>query len=595
MSPLLQIGLLNAVIATGLALVAMVASRFVRRPAVVHALWVLVLLKLVTPPLVPLAILPVPELVEPAVPSALSGAVVPGRMLVPESSEAVAQAGIAWSDLALRWLLPGLWLAGALVILVIAVVRGHRFAGMLRGARPARASVQRAAAIVAARLGLRRQPELVEVEGRCSPMLWWRGRRLLLVLPDGLLAQLSAAELDSLLAHELAHVRRRDHWVRGLELLATASFWWHPVLWWTRGALHRAEEQSCDDQAVQALSGRPRAYAGALLKTVTFLSGSDGRLPALASGIGGIRQLEERLTMIMKHRPTPRLSLLTRIAMTLGAVAILLTFPTWADRADTDRHAPRSAQDAEREESIRQLEREATELERQLKEVRGRQRDIELARRQEMVQEEMQRLEIEAVQLQATGRTEEAAASRREQELMVRRLSLELENDRVSRELERSMEELEYPLRETVLEIEELEARGDQAGADALRLQAQDLKAELQEVHERELERHRAIESEMHALELDRIRVEIDAARRAGDEDTVLRMERKLQYVEERGEKVRSEEWKVRQLKEMEFRRKLEAMHATQEKLKIEGREKEAREMKERIKRLHADLEEHGS
>src|SRR6266404_5788812 len=51
MDMLLHVGLANAVLATGLALVAWVAGRLARRPALAHALWLLVLLKLITPPL----------------------------------------------------------------------------------------------------------------------------------------------------------------------------------------------------------------------------------------------------------------------------------------------------------------------------------------------------------------------------------------------------------------------------------------------------------------------------------------------------------------------------------------------------------------
>jgi beta-lactamase regulating signal transducer with metallopeptidase domain len=64
-----------------------------------------------------------------------------------------------------------------------------------------------------------------------------------LLLPRDLLDELTPDERDALLAHELAHVRRRDHWVRLLELAATALFWWYPVAWWARAALRRAEER----------------------------------------------------------------------------------------------------------------------------------------------------------------------------------------------------------------------------------------------------------------------------------------------------------------------------------------------------------------
>src|SRR5215813_7963362 len=69
MSPLLQVGLSNCVMALALAAVAASAGRWCRRPAVAHGLWLLVLLKLVTPPLVTVPV-PWPEPDEPAAPSA---------------------------------------------------------------------------------------------------------------------------------------------------------------------------------------------------------------------------------------------------------------------------------------------------------------------------------------------------------------------------------------------------------------------------------------------------------------------------------------------------------------------------------------------
>ena len=43
--------------------------------------------------------------------------------------------------------------------------------------------------------------------------------------------------------HALAHLRRRDHWVRYLELAATCAYWWHPAAWWARAALREAVDR----------------------------------------------------------------------------------------------------------------------------------------------------------------------------------------------------------------------------------------------------------------------------------------------------------------------------------------------------------------
>ena len=132
-------------------------------------------------------------------------------------------------------------------------------------------------AALAARLGLRRAPPVLLVPARIPPMLWPHRGGPRLLLPAGLLPDLQADELDALLAHELAHVRRRDHWVRLVEIAATALFWWYPVTWWARRALRRAEERCCDEWVLRLLPRSAEAYANGLLKSLTFVA--DGRAP----------------------------------------------------------------------------------------------------------------------------------------------------------------------------------------------------------------------------------------------------------------------------------------------------------------------------
>ena len=82
-------------------------------------------------------------------------------------------------------------------------------------------------------------------------------------------------------------------------------YWWHPVVWWARQKLHEAEEECCDAWVVSVLPESARAYAIALVETVDFLSEAGVALPLGASGIGEVRDLKRRLTMIMRGS-TPR-------------------------------------------------------------------------------------------------------------------------------------------------------------------------------------------------------------------------------------------------------------------------------------------------
>ena len=52
--------------------------------------------------------------------------------------------------------------------------------------------------------------------------------------------------LAMILAHELAHLRRRDHWVRAVELIVSTVYWWNPLVWVIRRQIHQAEDLCCD-------------------------------------------------------------------------------------------------------------------------------------------------------------------------------------------------------------------------------------------------------------------------------------------------------------------------------------------------------------
>jgi beta-lactamase regulating signal transducer with metallopeptidase domain len=216
-----------------------------------------------------------------------------------------------------------LWVAGGLGWWAVAAWRIGRFRGLLRFASPAPPALQERAQRLARRLGLVRCPDVRLVPAAVSPLLWALGGTSRLLLPAGLWPRLTPEQQETLLAHELAHLRRRDHWVRRLELLVTGLYWWHPVVWWARRQLREAEEQCCDAWVVWALPGAAPAYATALVETVAFLSRARPALPLAASGIGHIHTLKRRLTMILREPPPRALSGAGLLAV-LGLGALLL-------------------------------------------------------------------------------------------------------------------------------------------------------------------------------------------------------------------------------------------------------------------------------
>lgn len=252
MDKLIEWGLDNALMATVLAVPAAVVSYGLRRPALRHGVWLLVLLKLVTPPMLPVRV-PWPartagtpaEVVElPA--DRLVGLEPPrGRLAdrdpwpMREEWPAAAAAGApAEGPTETPARSPGWWLGravrvawpvSALVWLGWLARQTWQFHRLQRYAQPAPAALRQRAERLARRMGLARCPPILTLPAAVSPMLWGMGRPRLL-LPAGLLDRLAAGQQTALLAHELAHFKRRDHWVRVVELAATGLFWWHPVL-----------------------------------------------------------------------------------------------------------------------------------------------------------------------------------------------------------------------------------------------------------------------------------------------------------------------------------------------------------------------------
>jgi beta-lactamase regulating signal transducer with metallopeptidase domain len=382
---LLHAALSNAVVVVLLAPVISLFGRLSRRPALVHSLWLIVFLKLLAPPLWPIPFswparsedapaateLAIHEqslrmhsvetpshLVQPdngtgdaaeesAVPAAQTQALedpvpTPRRaVLAAEPSPAPAAPGppAAAAPFLISWhfLLLTVWLSGSALWLTMACYRLYRFHRLLRLTQPAPAILQSRAHCLAKQLGLARCPGVWVVPARISPMLWALLGEPRLLVPASLLDRLTEEQWDTLLAHELAHLRRRDHWVRLLEVAVIGLYWWHPVLWWARHKLREAEEQCCDAWVVWALPGAAEVYARALVEAVTYLSGARTVLPLAASGIGQMHLLKRRLTMIMRGT-TPRALSATGSLAVFGLAALLLpVYPTLARTQGPDR------------------------------------------------------------------------------------------------------------------------------------------------------------------------------------------------------------------------------------------------------------------
>ena len=144
------------------------------------------------------------------------------------------------------------------------------------------------------------------------------------LLPAGLMARLSDRERDSILAHELGHLRRRDNVTAAIHMAVEALFWFYPPVWLIGARLIAERERACDE-SVLADGHDPEIYAGGILKVCKFCI----RSPlACAPGATGA-DLAGRVRLIMTGQAARRLGPGKRLLLA-GAGALALGLPVMA-------------------------------------------------------------------------------------------------------------------------------------------------------------------------------------------------------------------------------------------------------------------------
>lgn len=208
------------------------------------------------------------------------------------------------------------WLAGVSLLLVRmggGLWRVHRLyeAGL---AAPA-SRWQEVAARLASRLGLLDAVRVVEsrLVGTPTVVGWMRP---VILLPVAALANLTPAQIEAILAHELAHVRRHDYLVNLLQSLGETVLFYHPAVWWVSERIRAERENCCDDVALVICSDRV-GYASAL----TALEEWRGREVApVVAATGG--PLSGRVRRILDRPPEHRARIRGRMAAWAGALVL---------------------------------------------------------------------------------------------------------------------------------------------------------------------------------------------------------------------------------------------------------------------------------
>ncbi|HYP26771.1 MAG TPA: M56 family metallopeptidase [Blastocatellia bacterium] len=227
----------------------------------------------------------------------------------------------------LPWLL-ALWFAGVLFFSL-------RFAGGLvvahrlrrRETGPALEQWQGKIRDLAERLGVSRHVRLCEsLVVEVPTVIGWL--RPVILLPASAVTGLSAAQIEALIAHELAHVRRYDYLINLLQTAVETLLFYHPAVWWVSAEIREEREHCCDDLAVAAC-GNVLLYARALAE-LEQLRIAPPRLAVAASGGSLLRRIQRLIGRPARaHRfesgVTGAVAVATILFLLAGAHALLLS------------------------------------------------------------------------------------------------------------------------------------------------------------------------------------------------------------------------------------------------------------------------------
>jgi bla regulator protein blaR1 len=320
-------------------IVALVVGTVVRlccrdRPSLAYALWMLVVVKSIVPPVwsSPTGLFSWALASSAVAPSATGNSV--GILRVPPTTTPLGQdptsvaygleggssgeRGMDWAYL--HRTIFSIWATG--LALCTTFVLGNQIlcSKLIRkSSRPVDGLYVRALAELAGRLNVSRRVRLIVTSRPIGPAVFGLFRPSIL-LPEPLLSGTPLEQVKLVLAHELIHVRRGDVFAGKLQLVAQLIWWFNPLIWWANREVCRERERCCDEEVVSGIGCKPAIYARTLLSILE----QKGRLRSLVA-IPGVRALEVtslRLESIMRYTKNDhrRASSLSRLVFATGLV-----------------------------------------------------------------------------------------------------------------------------------------------------------------------------------------------------------------------------------------------------------------------------------
>lgn len=224
----------------------------------------------------------------------------------------------SWLAMLGWWALPA-WAFGVALFSIRLAWGSRQVAVLRRSGKPADSQVLALANDLRERMKLTRPVQLlVSTFAEGPSVVGWI--RPVILLPAATLLGLTPEQLESVLAHEFAHIRRYDYLVNILQMVVESLLFYHPAVWWTSSRIRHERELCCDDLAVAAC-GDPLCYARALTKLERLRTFAPNM--AMGSTDGPLMYRIQRLTGAATRRLGPS-RIPGVLAICLGVICLTL-------------------------------------------------------------------------------------------------------------------------------------------------------------------------------------------------------------------------------------------------------------------------------
>jgi beta-lactamase regulating signal transducer with metallopeptidase domain len=195
------------------------------------------------------------------------------------------------------------WAGGCLCLVALASWRYWRWNGLIARGRPS--TDPRLLELLddaRATMGVRRPVKLIAMTRLDSPAVFGI-RRVCLLLPESVTAQLSAGEMRLVFLHEMAHIRRHDLGLNVLLMAVQFLHWFNPLVWLATHRIRADGELVCDEMVMNSLVAAERpSYGQALLRLIDEFSADTPAFPGAIRVVSSKQEIKRRLIMIKNHR-----------------------------------------------------------------------------------------------------------------------------------------------------------------------------------------------------------------------------------------------------------------------------------------------------